>query len=247
MYVVYALLMIIFHPLFLYPFGDEAFSDARFEPFTVEGAQIQVRGLNDDAPAVLYFMGNGGALAYFRGYLQVHLNSGRGVVAKEYPGGGGISGAPSESRLKAQALASYDWLAAEHDGPIVLHGYSMGTGLALYVAANRPVDGVILDAPYARMCDLMTTSSWLPACYLPGVQRWNSAALADDIQVPVLILHGDADQMIPLEHGQKLADVLLQRNVDVEMQVFQAAQHHNLVIQPRYAGEVGQFIERVIR
>jgi dipeptidyl aminopeptidase/acylaminoacyl peptidase len=187
-------------------------------------------------------MGNGGSLAFFGAHLSVHLDAGRQVLALVYPGGGGIPGHVSEARLKAQALDAYDWLAAQHDGPLIVHGYSLGTGLALHVAANRDVDGIILDAPYARMCDVMTRASWLPACYLPGVQRWNSLAYADQIDAPVLVLHGTGDDLIPISDGQRLVDYLEIAGRNVQFVPLVGANHHNTAHHSDYTAQISDFL-----
>ena len=74
------------------------------------------------------------------------------------------------------ALPAYDWLAKDHKGQIFVHGYSLGAGGAMYVAANQQVGGDIWNAPFARLCDLMTGASYLSACYPPMVRRWNMRA-----------------------------------------------------------------------
>jgi fermentation-respiration switch protein FrsA (DUF1100 family) len=246
MYLLYALFMVVFHPAFIYPFGDEPFDDPRFETVILGTTQASVRVSNPSqgGAAVLYFMGNGGSLAYFGAHLSVHLDAGRQVLALDYPGGGGIPGHVSEARLKSQALDAYDWLATRHDGPIYVHGYSLGTGLALHVAANRDVDGTILDAPYARMCDLMTRASWLPACYLPGVQRWNSLAYADQIDAPVLVLHGTGDDLIPIYDGQRLVDHLEDAGQNVQFVLLIGANHHNTALNPYYAAHINDFLSK---
>ena len=240
MYLLYAVVMIWAHPQFIYPFADAPFSNPQFESVQLAEthAHLQVHDGADDAPAVLYFMGNGGALAYFRQNLLVHTDADRTLVALEYPGGGGIPGTPSEILLKAQALEAYDYLAEHHDGSIVVHGYSLGTGLALYVASEREVGAVILDTPYARMCDLMTAASWLPACYLPSVQRWNSLGLVNQISAPVLILHSTADRLIPIQEGMRLAQTMDQMKVDVTLAEIHDATHHDLVTHGVYRDQV---------
>ncbi|PRY78852.1 hypothetical protein CLV80_103178 [Yoonia maritima] len=245
MYLLYAVVMIWAHPQFIYPFADAPFSNPQFESVQLAEthAHLQVHDGADDAPAVLYFMGNGGALAYFQPNLAVHADADRSLVALEYPGGGGIPGTPSEVLLKAQALEVYDYLAEHHDGSIVVHGYSLGTGLALYVASEREVDAVILDAPYARMCNLMTAASWLPACYLPSVQRWNSLEFVYRIDAPVLILHGTADTLIPLKEGTRLAQAMERAQVAVTFAEIPGATHHNLAMQSMYSVRINEFLE----
>jgi fermentation-respiration switch protein FrsA (DUF1100 family) len=246
-YLAYAVLMVLVHPQFLYPFGADPFDNPEFRQERVSDRDVAMASVQGDDPlAVLYFMGNGGALAYFTNTLDAHQDAGRTLAAMEYPGGGGIAGTPSEVGLKADALAAYDWLAAQHDGPIVVHGFSMGTGLAIHVGASRSVDAIVLDAPYAKMCALMTKASWLPACLMPGVQKWNSAADVPALTAPVLIQHGTADQLIPISNGQRLAAIMQGEGLDVTFHAVENATHNNLAGQAGYAGRIDAFLAQSV-
>ena len=245
-YLLYATVMVIAHPQFIYPFGADPFDDPAYAQLAVGDRQVPLAiSEGPDDVATLFFMGNGGSLAYFTYALEAHRSAGRTTVAMEYRGGGGQPGRPSEAGLKADALAAYDWLASQHDGPIVVHGYSMGTGLAVHVAARRPVAAVLLDAPYVRMCDLMTRASWLPACYLPFVQKWNTAEDVAQLSAPVLIQHGTADQMIPAGEGERLAGLMGEAGVDVTFAAVEGATHNNLAGQPGYQLRINAFVDPV--
>lgn len=239
--------MVFAHPQFIYPFADDPFESAAFrqETVTERDVTVSIHESSDDV-AVLYFMGNGGALAYFTHALAAHAVAGRTVVAMEYPGGGGIPGKPSEVGLKADALAIYDWLAADFDGQIVVHGFSMGTGLAQYVAAERDVAAIILDAPFVKICELMTRSSWLPACYMPGVQRWDSAVLVPHLSAPVMVQHGTADKLIPMSDGQRLVGLMQDAGTDVTFHAVEGATHNDLAGQAGYRDRINAFLAQVL-
>ena len=242
-YLAYAIAMVLVHPQFLYPFGSDPFDNPDFRQDVVSDRNVAVAtAQGDQALAVLFFMGNGGALAYFTNTLDAHQNAGRTIAAMEYPGGGGIVGKPSEVGLKADALAAYDWLAQQHDGPIAVHGYSMGTGLAIHVGAVRPVAAIVLDAPFVRMCELMTKAAWLPACFMPGVQRWDSAADVPALTAPVLIQHGTADQLIPIVNGQRLAAIMGDAGIAVTFHSVDGATHNNLAGQSGYRDRIDAFL-----
>lgn len=246
LYLIYATVMVFAHPQFIYPFGEDPFESAAFRQETVTERNVALAiHESSDNIAVLYFMGNGGSLAYFTHTLAAHAVAGRTVVAMAYPGGGGIPGKPSEIGLKADALAVYDWLAADFDGQIVVHGFSLGTGLAQYVAAERDVAAIILDAPFVKMCELMTRSSWLPACYIPGVQRWDSAALAPQLSAPVLVQHGTADRLIPMSDGQRLVQMMQDAGVDVMFQPVAGATHNDLAGKAVYRDRMNAFLTQV--
>ena len=246
-YLAYAVLMVVIHPQLLYPFGPDPFenNDYRQEVVSDRGVAMAT-AVGDDPIAVLFFMGNGGSLAYFTNTLKAHQFSGRTVAAMEYSGGGEIAGNPSEIGLKADALAAYDWLASWHDGPIAVHGYSMGTGLAIHVGASRSVAAIMLDAPFVRMCDLMTKASWLPACYMPGVQKWNSATDVPALTAPVLIQHGTVDQLIPITYGQRLADIMRDAGLAVTFHGVDGATHNNLAGQSGYTNRIEAFLAQSV-
>ena len=242
-YLLYAAVMVLAHPRIIYPFGQDSFDNPAFRQETVSARNVAMAvSERDDDLAVLFFMGNGGALAYFTYTLDAHQDAGRTIAAMEYPGGGGIVGKASETSLKADALAAFDWLSTQHDGPIAVHGYSLGTGLAIHVAAARDVDAIILDAPYTTLCALMTKGSYLPACYLPGVQKWRSVDDVPALSAPVLIQHGTADQLIPLSYGQLLAAMMADAGVPVTFHAVEGATHNNLAGQPGYQGRINAFL-----
>jgi dienelactone hydrolase len=242
-YQAYAIAMVLIHPQFLYPFGADPFQNSDFRQDVVSDRNVAVATAQGAAPlAILFFMGNGGALAYFTNTLDAHQDAGRTIAAMEYPGGGGIAGKPSEAGLKADALAAYDWLALQHDGPIAVHGYSMGTGLAIHVGAARPVAAILLDAPYVRLCELMTKASWLPACFMPGVQKWNSAADVPALNAPVLIQHGAADQLIAISNGERLAKIMQDAGLDVTFHAVEGATHNSLAGQRGYVARIDAFL-----
>lgn len=242
-YLIYAAAMVVLHPSVIYPFGSDVFDDPAFKQEVVSDRNVAVAAAEgSDDLAVLFFMGNGGALAYFTYSLDAHQSAGRTIAAMQYPGGGGIPGKASEAGLKADALAAYDWLAAQHGGPIAVHGFSLGTGLAIHVAAVREVEAILLDAPYAQLCGLMTKASYLPACFMPGVQKWRSANDVPSLSAPVMIQHGTADQLIPLREGQRLAAVMQAAGLQVTFHAVEGATHNNLAGQPGYRDRINDFL-----
>lgn len=246
-YLAYAIAMVVLHPNAIYPFASDPFDHPAFTQEIVGSRNVTLAVSTGDTPAaVLYFMGNGGALGFFSFSLDAHRNAGRTVAAMAFRGGGGVAGKPSEAVLKADALQAYDWLSTQHDGPIIVHGFSLGTGLAMHVAARRPVSAIVLDAPYARLCRLMAKASWLPACYMPGVQKWDTARDVDAISAPVLVQHGTADQLIPLSQSRQLTALLQAAQIDVTVHEIENATHNNLAGQPGYQGRIDVFLAQAV-
>jgi pimeloyl-ACP methyl ester carboxylesterase len=243
-YAAYGLVMVRLHPVFLYPFAADVAQVAGFARVEVPVAGADPVGVlaggPPDGPPVLFFMGNAGALGLFEPWLALHAAAGRRVVAMEYRGGGGLAGQPSEARLKADALAVHDWLAGQ-GAPVAVHGFSLGAALAVHVAARRPVAATILEAPFSSACRMMARAALLPACLMP-VQRWDSAAEAGALAAPVLVIHGDADEVIPVAEGQRLARAIAVAGGDVVFEAVPAGRHGDLPTIPAYRDAVARFL-----
>ena len=154
-------------------------------------------------PSVLYFHGNAGNLSDRADRFKKILASGFGLTAVSYRGFAGSGGEPSEAALFADALEIYDWLALRNDD-IVIHGESLGSGIATHVAAERRARALVLEAPYTAALDIAAaTYPWVPVAYLmrdPFLTRDHIKR----VEEPVLILHGTADAVVPVEHGRRL-------------------------------------------
>lgn len=247
-YGVYCVVMVAAHARYLYPFQQDRFDLAGFaeQSVAVGGADplpAYVHQGRVGAPVVMYFMGNLGAVQVYREMLQHHAAEGRSVVAMAYRGGGGVPGEPSEAVLKRDALAVFDALEGLGlDGPVVVQGYSLGTGVAGHVAARRPVAGLVLSAPYDRLCDVMTRAAYLPACYLP-VDKWRTARDVSAITAPVLVLHGTADALIPFSQGKSLAARFEDRpDTDTTMVALPGVGHTGLIEAPGYLDAIDEFM-----
>ncbi len=198
-YALYAAVMIWLHPRFIYPFQpDDVVLDGfeRVELAGADGTPIYVQEHQGSGPTVLYLMGNAGALAFFDTAFTPHIAADRHVIALEYRGGAGRPGQQSETVLKSDASIAADY-ALSKAKPVVVQGYSLGSGLATHVASLRPIAGVVLVAPYDRLCKLLSRRGYLPACALPFVQKWKSIDAARLVDVPIHVLHGSEDALIP--------------------------------------------------
>lgn len=213
--------------MMFYPhFDEESFADLREDPAAEEVSLDTERGrvsgwffhnAPDDAPLVLYFYGNGqdaaSLLQGFKEYGRLEAFEGYNIAAFDYPGYGKTEGEPSEASLKAFGLAVYDALAAREDvdpARITPFGYSIGTGVATYVAAERNVDALVLMAPYADGYDLynnMADVFYGPLRALVAF-RMESVALAPGIEAPALVLSSRDDEMVPFSSSERLAVAL---------------------------------------
>ena len=154
---------------------------------------------------VLFLHGTPSTLADTVWRLPDLQKSGFGVMAIDYRGYGASTGVASEAGLRADARAAFDWLRGAAPGSkIAVFGESLGTGPAVALARDRPVAGVLLNAPYAsvrRLFELRAPP--LPYRWLMKHQ-FDSEALIGGIGVPLMILHGTADANIPLAEARRL-------------------------------------------
>jgi fermentation-respiration switch protein FrsA (DUF1100 family) len=214
--------LVVFARTLIYPFQPGISAAA---PVRIPGAQaktivaedgleltVWVAPPRDGRPVILYFMGNAGSLSMNSPHLNEFALHGFGIAALNYRGAGGKPGKPSQAKLTADAVTLYDTLDALIGEPVpstrrIAFGTSLGAGLAVQLAARRPVAGLIMETPFNRLCELAEFHyPMFPACLLLPYERWASADLIGQVGAPVLILHGDADQTIPLSQGKALFD-----------------------------------------
>lgn len=157
-------------------------------------------------PTLLYFHGNAGNLANRAWRVATFMGEGLGVLMLSYRSYSGSSGRPSEAANVADAVLAYDALVKDGHAPedIVLYGESLGSGVAVQLAAQRKVAGVILDAPYTSMTDMAAELyPWL--WVRPFVlDTYDTMARIAGIRAPLLVLHGEHDMIVPVHMGRKV-------------------------------------------
>lgn len=159
-------------------------------------------------PTLLYIHGNAGTLADRAERIANYQAAGRGVLIMSYRGYSGSSGRPSERDNVADAIAAYDKLLEWGTDPddILVYGESIGSGIAVQLAAARPVAGIILDAPYTSIVDVAELLyPYLPARLLMR-DRYETLEHLQRVTAPMLVIHGERDQVIPVEMGRKVAE-----------------------------------------
>ena len=157
-----------------------------------------------EKPVMLYFHGNGGALNLRVDRFQKLAAGGLGLVALSYRGYGGSSGTPTEAGLIEDARAAYAFAAERYPGRIALWGESLGTGVAVALAAEKPVAHLILDAPYTSTVDVAADLYWFLPVRLLMKDQFRSDRRIRQVTAPVLILHGEADDIMPIQYGERL-------------------------------------------
>jgi len=157
-------------------------------------------------PTILYFHGNAANAANRAPKIAMMLKDGFGVFYLNNRGYGGSAGSPTEANNVADAIAAYDVLAPRGvpAGSIVAYGESLGSGQAVRLAAERPVAGVVLEAPLTSTVDVARpVYFWLPLSLLI-TDQYNVERYINAVMVPLLILHGEQDEVIPVEMGRHI-------------------------------------------
>jgi uncharacterized protein len=158
-----------------------------------------------DKPVVIYFQGNAEGFKPRVDRFTWLTADGTGLLALCYRGYGGSTGRPTEDGLIRDARAAYDFVRKRDPGKrIILFGESLGTGVAVALAAEREVAGIILDAPYTSTAEVGA------AAYPFAPVRWliKDSFRSDEriarVHAPLLVLHGERDNIVPVRFGEKL-------------------------------------------
>lgn len=154
-------------------------------------------------PTLLYFHGNAGNVSFRAEHFRQIIAFGFGLLAPSYRGFPGSGGRASEAALVEDATVLFDWLASR-SGPIVLYGESLGSGIAVAVAAERQAAAIVLESPYTAAVDIAAeVYPWVPVTWLMKDQ-FRSRDLIARIEEPLLIIHGAEDMVVPARHGERL-------------------------------------------
>jgi len=190
---------------------DEAAAEVGATPIEVEtsdGLKLYgwYRGAGNKR-AVVYFHGNAGSVLGTVGLMRAVNDEGWDFAAINYRGYPGSDGAPSEAGLLKDAKGIWDYLrdvkgiAAED---IVLHGRSLGGGVAAGLATEVQAGGVVLESSFTSVLEIAQKgNSWFPVSFLLR-HPFDTRGRSKSIGVPVLVMHSDGDDIIPVSHGREL-------------------------------------------
>lgn len=169
----------------------------------------------DDSPQrpwVIYFHGNAGLLGSRGNIARYRLlrEAGFNVLAVEYRGYGASvrAGPPSESGLYADARAGWQHLAgtlAVQPNRVVVYGWSLGSGPAVYLATEKRPEGLITEGAFTSLPDIgAKLYPWVPVRLIMR-NRFDNLARARTVAVPWLLFHGRTDRDVPFSHAELLA------------------------------------------
>ncbi|MBX4938627.1 alpha/beta hydrolase [Rhizobium binae] len=194
---------------------------------------------DSDKPCVLLFFGNGDRVDNYAFLARALAARSIGLLAISYRGYPGSTGSPGEQGLLTDGIAAFDWLSAQAGSGIVVLGRSLGTGVAVNTAANRPAVGVILVSPYLSALSVAQTRYPFLPVELLLKDPFRSDLKIGKLGQPKLFLHGRLDDSIPLSSGEALFRLAPEPK---RMVIYDGA-GHNDILNDRMVGDVIGFVE----
>ena len=200
-----------------------------------------VKGAGTPAPLVVYFGGNAEEVSWLAGAAS--QLAGWSLLLVNYRGYGESEGKPGEKELFQDALAIHDYAKLRPDvNPerIVAMGRSLGSGVAVHLAAHRPLRGVILVSPYDSIAEVGKRHyPFLPVSLMLR-HRFDSLALAPKVEAPLLCLVATADRIIPVAHSRILFEAWRGAKTWVEVS---HSDHDSISGEPEYWRSIAEFLK----
>lgn len=192
---------------------------------TSDGLELAAgyRAAEAGLPTILYFHGNGADWVSSVVATDRLVPKGYGVLAAEYRGYRGNPGTPDEAGLYRDGRAAIAFLAGEGVAAdnLIITGNSIGSGVAVQMATEVRPGALVLISPFASLRQLVAEKfRWIPTGLLLR-DRYENATKLNDVEAPVLILHGTADTLILHAHAQQLASL----RTDAELRIFEGYGH----------------------
>lgn len=190
----------------------EQYGLSGFEDFLVtsgDGTKVQLwyKKAAEKFPTIVYYHGNAAHLGNRAGIYHALAEKGFGVLALSYRGYGKSEGTPHEQGIYADARAAIRYLTDEQKLPlsqILLFGESLGSGVAVQMATEHKVAGVVLEAPYTSVVNRAAEIYFYIPVRLLIKDHYDSIHKLPRVLAPVLIFHGELDATIPIAHGRAM-------------------------------------------
>ena len=194
----------------------------------------------EPVPLLIYFGGTAEEVSWVLPELA-HI-PGWAALVVNYRGYGRSEGRPSEDALYRDAVALYDQVIRRPDidpHRVVAMGRSLGTGVATYLASQRPVSAVVLVSPYDSLIAIAQSAyPFLPVRLLLK-HRFESVARAPQIHVPLLAMAAAQDRLIPPERSRKLVEAW---GGPARLEVLEGRDHNNIHGHPLYWAIITRFL-----
>jgi pimeloyl-ACP methyl ester carboxylesterase len=188
---------------------------------------------------VLYFHGNKKNIERYAPYSAHFTRNKYEVWMIDYPGFGKTNGELTEEALYADAKLFYKLATSRFSkDSIILYGKSLGTGIASYLAAYRDCKKLILETPYTNMPDVMSSyafvypTTWMSKYEFPTIEN------LEKVKVPITILHGRSDDVIPF----RLSEKLKKRYPTIDFVQIEKGKHNNLADFPLFQSKLDSLL-----
>ena len=202
-------------------------------------AKVVVHVLNEGHKnAILYFGGNGESMAKSADYIAQQFPEFT-CYLMDYRGYGSSTGKPSQKAIFSDALALYDRVKKKHVR-ISIGGRSLGTGVAVYVAAKREVSKLALITPYDSIADVAQGRYPMYPASLLLKDTYDSLSFVPKIKAKTFIVLAENDTVIPRQNSQRLIDAFNKEQLKVDM--IKNRGHHNISNDMRYYKIMQDFI-----
>jgi fermentation-respiration switch protein FrsA (DUF1100 family) len=211
-----------------------------------EGGKIHALHIKckDPQGLILYFHGNTGNMQRWARVAEELTTYDHDVIVVDYRGFGKSQGRRTQELLYADAQRIYDHaLTLTSELALVVYGRSLGTGLAVKVAADNDPAKLVLETPYANMIDVAFYHfPFLPVRWLLRFP-FRSDRFIGKVECPIAIFHGTRDRIVPYKSGLKLYE-LIDEEVDHNMITIPRGKHSNLSNFPLFRDKMSEFLAR---
>lgn len=194
----------------LYPAGQWQLQEAigARDVWMVASDGVRLHGWFVPSPGgrytTLHLHGNGGNITHRVELAQEIAKAGSSVLLVDYRGYGRSEGRPTEAGLYRDADAAYDYLMAQGTRPdsLIIHGESLGSAVAVDLAVRKRCAGLVLEAPFSSV--RAVAGKVLPGLGPLLIWGFHSKAKIPGLRVPLLLMHGDRDEVIDYSLGREL-------------------------------------------
>lgn len=190
---------------------------------------------------IIYFHGNRGSVERHAPQADLFLPHGWEVWMPDYPGYGKSTGPRTEQSIKEEAELVYKLARSRFAAnSIIIYGRSMGSGPATWLASRVDCRRLVLESPYTSIPDLMRDYTYIYPTSLMSKYQFNNAEILPEVDAPISIFHGTADNTISIKHARRLNRIGHSKTSLIEIK---AAGHNNLPEFPLFFDEIEKLLE----
>lgn len=244
--IVYALIeKIVFRPSHIDQEYKFEFKSPHQEIFIGDdNSQLKINALHFTVPnakgCILYFHGNTGSLDRWGNAHKEFSKRGYDTFIIDYPGYGKSNKSSTEKTVYTAADMAYDWAVKRYSSDnIIIYGRSIGSGPASYIAKHKPAQQLILETPFYSMAQLLKHFAPFIFYLLPAKVSLNVFEHIDGIDMPITIVHGTKDKIVPFSSAIKLKPIIKESD---RFLIIEGGGHNNMM---EYA-EVQKEIDRCL-